>query len=77
MPVPVSAPAKTKKIRVMVVDDSIVARNLLITGLSAHPLIEVVGYAINALDAKKELCFLYNKKQKPFFGRSFARGFLP
>ena len=35
MPVPVSAPAKTKKIRVMVVDDSIVARNLLITGLSA------------------------------------------
>ena len=55
MPVPVSAPAKTKKIRVMVVDDSIVARNLLITGLSAHPLIEVVGYAINALDAKNKL----------------------
>jgi two-component system chemotaxis response regulator CheB len=44
-----------RKIRVMVVDDSMVARSMIITGLSAHPRIEVVGYAINALDAKKKL----------------------
>lgn len=44
-----------KKIRVMVVDDSLVARNLIMTGLSAHPRIEVIGYAINALDARQKL----------------------
>lgn len=42
-------------IRVLVVDDSIVARSLIIKGLSAHPRIEVVGYAINALDAKNKI----------------------
>ena len=44
-----------KKIRVMVVDDSALARNLIIQGLSAHPRIEVAGYAINTLDAKQKL----------------------
>lgn len=44
-----------QKIRVMVVDDSMVARSLIIKGLSTHPRIEVVGYAINALDAKNKL----------------------
>ena len=44
-----------KKVRVMVVDDSLVARNLLIKGLSVHPRIEVVGYAINTLDAKRKI----------------------
>lgn len=44
-----------KKIRVMVVDDSAVARNLITQGLSAHPRIEVIGYAINTLDAKQKL----------------------
>ena len=44
-----------KKIRVMVVDDSALARNLIIQGLTAHPRIEVVGYAINTLDAKQKL----------------------
>ena len=44
-----------KKIRVMVVDDSALARNLIIQGLSAHPRMEVVGYAINTLDAKQKL----------------------
>lgn len=43
------------KIRVMVVDDSLVARSMIIKGLSAHPQIEVVGYAINALDAKTKI----------------------
>ena len=44
-----------KKIRVMVVDDSALARNLIIQGLSAHPRIEVIGYAINTLDAKQKI----------------------
>ena len=49
----ISAPGK--KIRVMVVDDSIVARNFIIGGLSAHPQLEVVGYATNALQAREKL----------------------
>ncbi len=44
-----------KKVRVMVVDDSLMARNLIITGLSVHPRIEVVGFAINTLDAKRKI----------------------
>ena len=44
-----------KTIRVLVVDDSIVARELIIRGLSVHPRIEVVGYAINTLDAKLKI----------------------
>ncbi len=44
-----------KKIRVMVVDDSAVARNLIMQGLSAHQRIEIVGYAINTLDAKQKI----------------------
>lgn len=44
-----------KKVRVMVVDDSAVARNVLITGLSRQPDLEVVGYAVNAGDALKKV----------------------
>ena len=44
-----------KKIRVMVVDDSALARDLIIQGLSAHPRMEVIGYAINTLDAKQKI----------------------
>ena len=44
-----------KKVRVFVVDDSLMARRLIIDGLALHPRIEVVGYAINALDAKQKL----------------------
>lgn len=44
-----------KKVRVMVVDDSMLARSMIIRGLSAHPQIEVVGYAINPLDAKRKI----------------------
>lgn len=43
------------KIRVMVVDDSALARSLIIKGLSAHPRIEIVGFAINTLDAKRKI----------------------
>ena len=35
--------SSTRKIRVMVVDDSAVARTFLIKGLSAYPNIEVVA----------------------------------
>ena len=49
---------QTNHIRVMVVDDSIVARKLIIQGLSSHPNIEVVGYAINTYDAKKKIPML-------------------
>lgn len=44
-----------KKIRVLVVDDSALARNLIIQGLSTHPRVEIVGYAINTLDAKQKI----------------------
>lgn len=44
-----------RKIRVLVVDDSAVARTLIINGLKAYPNIEVIGSAINALDAKAKI----------------------
>ena len=47
--------ATEKKIRVLVVDDSMVARSMIIKGLSASPRLEVVGYAINTLDAKLKI----------------------
>lgn len=48
-------PIEVKKIRVMVVDDSIVARNFIIGGLSSHPRLEVVGYAASAAGAMEKL----------------------
>lgn len=36
-------------------DDSMVARNLIATGLSAHPQIKIAGIAINALDARRQI----------------------
>lgn len=48
-----------RKIRVLVVDDSAVARAFLIKGLAAYPHIEIVGYAINALDAKAKILRLH------------------
>ncbi len=47
-----------KRIRVLVVDDSAVARTLLTQGLAAYPNIEVIGYAISALDAKSKVARL-------------------
>ena len=43
------------KIRVLVVDDSALARNVITRGLAAHPRIEVVGTAINTFDAKRKI----------------------
>ncbi|MGI5962417.1 MAG: protein-glutamate methylesterase/protein-glutamine glutaminase [Lawsonibacter sp.] len=47
-----------KPIRVLVVDDSMVARSLITNGLAKHPRIEVVGTAINAIDAKTKIARL-------------------
>lgn len=44
-----------KEIRIMVVDDSVVFRKLLIDGLSQVENFKIVGYAINAFDAKNKL----------------------
>lgn len=76
-------PHSPKKIRVMVVDDSILARSLIIKGLSAHPQIEVVGYAINTSDAKNKFA-LYQPdvmtmdvEMPGMDGISFLKQFLP
>ncbi len=47
-----------KKIRVLIVDDSAVARDLLERGLARDPLIEVVGKAENAFVARDKIVFL-------------------
>ena len=47
-----------QKIRVMVVDDSLVFRTWLVQRLSSDPRFDVVGYAVNALDAKNKLPML-------------------
>lgn len=44
-----------KKIKVLVVDDSMLFRKMLTEGLSIHPFIEVVGYAMNAFDAMRKI----------------------
>lgn len=43
------------KIKVLVVDDSIVARKTIMDGLAKFPRIEVIGYAINAMDAERKV----------------------
>ena len=72
-----------KKIRVMVVDDSILARSLIIKGLSANPRIEVVGYAINTNDARNKFAKLnpdvmtMDVEMPGMDGISFLKQFLP
>ncbi len=48
-------PPYGSKIRVLVVDDSILARKVITDGLSEYPNIEVIGCAINAIDAKNKV----------------------
>ncbi len=45
-------------IKVLVVDDSSLFRQMIVQHLSAQPGIEVVGYAINAYDAKRKIPLL-------------------
>ena len=47
-----------KKIKVLVVDDSSLFRQMIINHLMEQPDIEVVGYAINAYDAKQKIPIL-------------------
>ena len=72
-----------KKIRVLVVDDSILARKLIIDGLSKYPNIEVVGFAINAVDAKSKVKQLnpdvmtLDVQMPGMTGMDFLKQFLP
>ena len=72
-----------KKIRVLVVDDSILARKLIIDGLSKYPNIEVVGYAINAVDARSKVKQLnpdvmtLDVQMPGMTGMDFLKQFLP
>jgi len=76
-------PTVIKKIRVMVVDDSLVARSVIINGLSALPYIEIVGYAINAMDAKNKIATLkpdvmtMDVEMPGMSGIDFLKEFLP
>ena len=45
----------SKKIRVLVVDDSILARTMISNGLKTSPQIEIVGTAFNAQDARAKV----------------------
>ena len=44
-----------RKIRVMIVDDSMLFRSWLVQNIGADSRFEVVGYAVNALEAKDKL----------------------
>lgn len=44
-----------RKIRVLVTDDSMLARTMISNGLNSSPRIEVVGTAINAMDARSKI----------------------
>ena len=44
-----------KKIRVLVVDDSIVSREMIVRGISKDPMIEVVAAASDPFDARDKI----------------------
>lgn len=73
----------SKRIRVMVVDDSVVARQMIISGLNKSPRIEVVGFAINATDAKNKVHLLKpdvmtcDVQMPGISGIDFLKQFLP
>ena len=64
-------------------DDSAVSRSVIIQGLSASPRIEVVGYAVNAMDAKTKLQHLspdvmtLDVEMPGINGIDFLKQFLP
>lgn len=47
-----------KKIRILVVDDSMLFRKVLIDNLSKKPALEVIGYAVDAFDAQNKIARL-------------------
>ncbi|MBO4914601.1 MAG: chemotaxis response regulator protein-glutamate methylesterase [Oscillospiraceae bacterium] len=72
-----------KKIRVMVVDDSLLARKIIMEGLAQDPDIEIVGYAINAIDAKNKVgrfnpdVMTLDVQMPGMTGMEFLKQFLP
>ena len=70
-------------IRVLVVDDSLLARKVIIEGLGRQQGIEIAGYAINALDAKNKAVQLkpdvmtLDVNMPGMSGMDFLKKFLP
>lgn len=75
--------SQQKPIRVLVVDDSLVARNMITKGLESYPRIQVVGTAINAADAKTKITQLapdvvtMDVEMPGMNGIDFLKSFLP
>jgi len=67
----------------MVIDDSIVFRNFIISNISADERFEIVGFAINALDAKQKIPILkpdiltLDIEMPGMSGIEFLKDFLP
>ena len=72
-----------KKIKVMVIDDSVVFRTWLIQNISRDPRFEVIGFAINAFDAKNKIPILkpdvvtLDIEMPGMSGIDFLKEFLP
>lgn len=47
-----------KKVRLMIIDDSILFRNFLIKNIETDSRFDIVGYAVNAFDAKEKIPLL-------------------